>query len=156
MAETPAPPRCTCLSISRDPLCVFHGDTDKRAPPAPPDPPCSNCGCEERDHRGILTCRCPAPPDPPADLDSEMVRLLKRHPSREDIIKTYRTGAGWNVSGLVDALATERATIARLQEKANAYLAEYVARPHGTVSSDSLFAAKLATILMVGSPEVKA
>ena len=23
---------------------------------------CSNCGCEERDHRGILTCRCPERP----------------------------------------------------------------------------------------------
>ena len=21
---------------------------------------CYNCGCEERDHRGLLTCRCPA------------------------------------------------------------------------------------------------
>jgi len=28
----------------------------------PPIPgACSNCGCEERDHRGILTCRCPDP-----------------------------------------------------------------------------------------------
>src|SRR5262245_26681845 len=24
--------------------------------------PCGNCGCEERDHRGILTCRCPDAP----------------------------------------------------------------------------------------------
>ena len=24
-----APPQCTCLSISRDPLCYYHGDRDK-------------------------------------------------------------------------------------------------------------------------------
>lgn len=29
-----------------------------------PQPACANCGCEERDHRGILTCRCPAPASP--------------------------------------------------------------------------------------------
>lgn len=29
---------------------------------ASPPQACSNCGCEERDHRGILTCRCPDTP----------------------------------------------------------------------------------------------
>lgn len=31
----PLPGYCTCLSISRDPLCVHHGDVDKVVAPLP-------------------------------------------------------------------------------------------------------------------------
>lgn len=57
---------CTCEF--RD--CEIHHEArqmlyrsefkDKVTVQAGADPaPCSSCGCEERDHRGILTCQCP-------------------------------------------------------------------------------------------------
>jgi hypothetical protein len=46
--------------------------------------PCSNCGCEERDHRGILTYRCPAGPAPQENIKALYYELLyevaRKHP----------------------------------------------------------------------------
>jgi hypothetical protein len=48
-------------SLATDEARIKYGETDHRetwAKDDAPTPACSNCGCEERDHRGILTCRC--------------------------------------------------------------------------------------------------
>jgi hypothetical protein len=57
------PPTCTCLSISRDPLCVYHGDRDK-VPPVAPDDTLPSAA----DVLGILKPYRVAPDDTPRPL----------------------------------------------------------------------------------------
>lgn len=55
---------CTCWlgtnatsgDSERRKACAVHGERRE-----PRESPCSNCGNEVRDHRGILVCRCPEP-----------------------------------------------------------------------------------------------
>jgi very-short-patch-repair endonuclease len=52
---------CTCLSISRDPLCVYHGDVDKVRPvpeaPLPSEPPRAMRQCRGEGCPGCAWCR---------------------------------------------------------------------------------------------------
>ncbi len=57
--------------------------TDPLSPPQPEPPPCSNCGSEDRDHRGILRCECPDHPaaEPPREAQQDWTpdAVLGRH-----------------------------------------------------------------------------
>ena len=51
--------RFGCSRVScDDPLWCLSREMCRLASTA-----CGNCGCEERDHRGLLTCRCPCLPE---------------------------------------------------------------------------------------------
>lgn len=73
---------CTCLSISRDPLCAFHGDVDKIA--------------------AIAAASVPSPPAQPKEWECVCTHHYRAH----DRFTGRCTEGGCECSGYVDGPAT--------------------------------------------------